>query len=866
MAFVWLLTLSLLALASPALAGDPLALPYRETHRVAVPGATAAFALDSDCVDASASDGVVTLFGRQPCATHVVIVTLTGTEELAVRVADVPARLPPGYVPAAGRGGLIEQGTYELRYSSAPAVVQNIVNLVQRHGDRTSQLHANLAAGTGGTPEVAAVSLPTAFYRVASPRGSITVLDSTVIESPLTVEGAILRGAHAEYGPWRAHAGYTALATFEEVFLPAAREAAAGLSYTHRLSPRSALVPSLYYFPDTGAPTPSGVAATLRYETLWRPGTRARAEVGVSRGLGASFDIDHVRGETRARARASCKPEDYASLAVNAPGGCLLDAGWNRSGPRLVLDGSGAYSRYTQPDFAHTNALGTFTATWRLSPHWSVHGGFAGSMFESRRPAPLRYEQVGVPLGLDYGTGRIGLGLRYQPSFGRDSNASGDLWRVSGRWAMGPLSLSAFAEHQTRVLATGHLVSSVPGLQQALDRLGLAATSPEAVSALLRDTAVLAALGYTAPITLDITPERVTLWAGAHWTSSRRLAPRVSLTSLVMRNDEPTGREASAIHSASLTQPLGRGWEGSVSWSVVARSDGNRAPLWLVSIRPGGVPVPNLLFPARTTTITGTVVGDTGGRGGTGPDAPGIAGVDIVLDGVRTTRTDRDGRFSFTRVPDGRHEVEARYASPTPFYFTSASRVEVTEGRPVSFAIGFSLGRVFGYVRNDAGVPLPGIRLRVVGPEGPLAAETDGQGRFEVLSLRPATYRVDLEAESVPPGYAIDRLEPVEALVSSDAPARAEFVVPAHRTVAGRVRVFDAATGTYRPGGARTVRLRELDRTCRTDDSGAFVFRDLPAGEHTLAVDEESGAVAQTVRLTGAPTLVRDLEIVLPRR
>ena len=865
MAIVWLLTLSLLALASPARASEPLLLPYREARQVAVAGATAAFAIDGTCVEASVSEGVVTLVGRQPCTTHVVVVTRTGTEEFEVRVADAPVRLPPGFVPAAGRGGLTEQGTYELRYSSAPAVVQNIVNLVQRRGDRTSQFHANLAAGTGGTPDLAAISLPTAFYSIGSPRGSLTVLDAAVAESPLTVDGAILRGVHAERGPWRLHAGYTASASFEEVFLPEVREAAAGVSYTHRLSPRSALVPSLYYFPEAGAPSPDGLAATLRFDTRVRPSTRARAEIGVSRGLGVSFDLDHAREETRARARVSCKPEGYASLAVNAPGGCLADVGWNRSGTRVVLDGSGSYSRYLQPDFAHTHALGTVTATWRLSPQWSVSGGFTGSMFENRRPAPLRYEQFGVPLGLDYGTGAFGVGLRYQPSFGRQHDAGGDLWRLSGRWAAGALSLSAFAEHQTQVLGTGRLVSAVPGLQQALDRLGLAATSPEAVSALLRDTSVLAALGYTAPITLDVTPERTTVWASATWTGARPSAPRISLTSLLMRSEEVRGRETSAIHGASLTQPLGRGWEGSVSWSVVARGDGDRAPLWLVSLRPGHVPVPNFLFPARTTTIAGRVVRDDGGRSLAAPDAPGIAGVEIVLDGVRRTRTDRGGRFAFTRVLEGAHEVEARYASSAPFYFTSASRVAVTPGRPVSFAIGFSLGRVFGYVRSDAGVPLPDIRLRVSGPTGPVSADTDGQGRFEVLSLQPATYRVEVEPESVPTGYALDRLEPVMVSVSPEAPARTEFVVVAHRAVAGRVRAFDTATGTYRPAGARIVRLRELDRACRTDDSGAFLFRDLPAGEYTVVVEQDATAPVRTVLLAAGPTLVRDLEITLPR-
>jgi hypothetical protein len=331
-----------------------------------------------------------------------------------------------------------------------------------------------------------------------------------------------------------------------------------------------------------------------------------------------------------------------------------------------------------------------------------------------------------------------------------------------------------------------------------------------------------------------------------------------------MRNEEVRGRETSAIHSASLTQRLGGGWEGSLSWSLVRRGGGrgptSTNPLWLVSLRPGGIPVPGLLFPARTGSITGTVVR----TGGTGPVAAGLAGVEVVLDGVQTTRTDRAGRFAFSRVAEGRHLVEARFVSPDPFYFTSASRVEAETGRPVEFAIGFSLGRVIGYVRNDAGAPLAGVRVRVSGTAGTHPADTDGQGRFEVAALPPGSYRVEVEPESLPPGHVLDGFGPIEVLAMAEAPGRADLVVPAHRTVAGHVRAFDAATGTYRPAAARTVRLRELDRTCRTDATGAFVFRGLPPGEFTVEVEHDGPPAARFVRLGETPAFVRDLDINLP--
>ena len=52
---------------------------------------------------------------------------------------------------------------------------------------------------------------------------------------------------------------------------------------------------------------------------------------------------------------------------------------------------------------------------------------------------------------------------------------------------------------------------------------------------------------------------------------------------------------------------------------------------------------------------------------------PPLAGVEVVLDGVRFTRTDSSGRFRFDDVPHGRHLVEARLTLGRPTFFTTPS-------------------------------------------------------------------------------------------------------------------------------------------------------------------------------------------------
>ena len=94
-----------------------------------------------------------------------------------------------------------------------------------------------------GQPRVA---LSSASYQIVTPRRDITLFDQYVDESPLTINGSIVRGFHMRQDNWFVHAGYTSVATFEGLFLPVQPELVAGGGYRYPLTANSSITGSFY--------------------------------------------------------------------------------------------------------------------------------------------------------------------------------------------------------------------------------------------------------------------------------------------------------------------------------------------------------------------------------------------------------------------------------------------------------------------------------------------------------------------------------------------------------------------------------------------------------------------------------------------
>ena len=159
----------------------------------------------------------------------------------------------------------------------------------------------------------------------------------------------------------------------------------------------------------------------------------------------------------------------------------------------------------------------------------------------------------------------------------------------------------------------------------------------------------------------------------------------------------------------------------------------------------------------RRGHIDGVVFKDDQGQGMYTPGLPLLAGVEVILDNVRYTRTDSSGRFRFDDVPYGRHRVEARYASSQPTFFTTPSPAEVDTGASVQFGIALSRSSLRGVVLTDAGAAL--VRRRSSTSPAPIAGPRSARRTMARSSRKdcwPGDYDVSIEAGSVPAGYPVD--------------------------------------------------------------------------------------------------------------
>src|SRR5712671_2248838 len=110
----WSVICLLTACAMAAYGQAPLSVGYQKRIQLPVTGATAAYSLDSNVVEASAVNGVVEIVGKAPGTVNIVIVTPAGVQSLAVTVPVPPPVLQPGFDPP-GHEGSGESGTYEFR-------------------------------------------------------------------------------------------------------------------------------------------------------------------------------------------------------------------------------------------------------------------------------------------------------------------------------------------------------------------------------------------------------------------------------------------------------------------------------------------------------------------------------------------------------------------------------------------------------------------------------------------------------------------------------------------------------------------------------------------------------------------------------
>jgi len=838
----------------------------KKTVAFEVPGATAAYSMDAFFAEATAENGLVSIQGNNPGTTHVMVVTPAGVQTFEVLVTQPPPQYPAGFVMPVSATERGESGYIEGRYYSSPAQVQTQLDFLRIQGDDWTHVHVVETDLIGqldqGQPRVA---LSSASYEVATPLRDIAIFDKYFDESPITINGSIVRGFHMTQDNWFVHAGYTSVATFDSLFLPFQPELVAGGGYRYPLTTYSSLTGSLYdiRIPGSDQLGRSGIIGDLKYRYSPNKDFWFNADLGISNGSIAGSGRLHYQTERDTLlALVRYMPEQFASLGANSLRGLHTDFSWTHHATKKIQTVLSFYNNeVVLPGVDEKTLSGSATLTYQLTRHWAVNGGAQASRFETGGPTGQTLRSFTLPVGIAFQSPHFGANGQYQVEATTGRDTSGQQFRASLRVAWGPFSFSSYAERDTDAPTLSFIFNQVAGLQQILNQQGLQATTVQQLDQLLSNDAYLIAAGYIKGVSINLVPARTQVGGTANWSNHGWRQQNLSYSFLYNNNEALLGSTEEILQTLSYTQNVTRSDALSAACSVAALKNPGAgrdySPVCFISWRHQLHQIPYFVIPERRGTISGNVFRDDQSTGSWEPGMPPMAEVEVTLDTRRRTISRADGTYRFPSVPRGKHRITVQYSSRDPFFFTTTADLEVEEDAIVNFGIGYSLSGLMGQVLNDAGEGIGGIAIAVRSRGKTWNAITEPDGGFFVSSLVPGDYDVQADEDSLPAGYSADCfVEEQRVTVGASSPGKAAFAARALRSISGRVLIYDPKAGRYVPVVEAQVFLREPGLTVMTDPAGRYLFRDLPKGSYTLAVQKET----RTVQLGGQPVDLTNID------
>ena len=850
-----LVAVAALASAVPAAARE-VRLEAGETVTLAGAGASAAFAVDAGVVEATAVGGDVVLVGRRAGHTLVTLVTADAVETLTVRVEAPAAR-----AMATERAAAPRAGTLEGRYDSGTGRFSTGLTMAVGDGTRAAELRLYGIQESGGRHGRDVQAIPAASLTFTAPGRTLVLLDELVEASPLTLDGTVLRGLHLRQGGLALHAGIASATPWDDVLLPASGDRALGLSYRfERRGLRWA--PAVLWLPDAEAA--GGGAAELPGVVALGVGhggeddrLRLFGELGWSGEPGAAVDVA-FRGERQhAWLQAASRPAGFAALGVARPAGGYLDGAWSgRLTARTTADATLSSSRLDLPGHRQEAASGRLELRHRLTGRFSLHGGVAGGRYRDRDRPASELDRTTLSLGGAWDARSAGVAGVYRWQDVSAAAGAGHGGRLTLRGARSGWRAHLFVDAQEQAPTLDLVLRDRPDLARAFAELGFAAGTPEEVLRLLRDNAPLLAEHGVVVGALELQPLRLQAGFDASWRRSR---PRPTEVRLRLVADDAEGVAADRrayLGTLSVSRRLFADTDLQLAytrWSSERDGSTGRARDSLeVALRTGlSAPGPG---GGGGRPITGWVLRDDQATGDPAAGLPPLAGVEVVLDGLRRTRTGDDGRFVFANPGGGEHHVEALLPAGPGAYFTLPSVAAVRPGGEARFAVTFAAALLSGKVSSDAGLPIAGVKLRLRG-ETEAVATTDTSGRYR-FAVPAGDHEVALVADSVPPGYDLPQRRTEERYLEPGSPATADFTLRAQRAVSGTV--------TGAAGETLTVTAVEAGLTVDVAAAGRFALRGLPAGEVTLVVRGSRGESRRAIVVGAGPGIEPGVQLPAP--
>ena len=278
-------------------------------------------------------------------------------------------------------------------------------------------------------------------------------------------------------------------------------------------------------------------------------------------------------------------------------------------------------------------------------------------------------------------------------------------------------------------------------------------------------------------------------------------------------------------------------------------------------------------FQQRRATIQGRVYRDNNVNGRPDAGEPGFAGLRVELSDGQTALTDAQGEFRFTGLKPDIYAVSLPLAQfREPIRVTSPTTVDVDISMPIVAEVNFGVvnfSRIMGSVFNDylltgkKELDAPGlhdVRLTLSGGKADRPILSDSSGDYEVDDVIPGDYQLSVDVSTLPANYQVEattfaiHVAPTSTVIQ-DVPVQALRSISGHVLMkptganGGKLRIPGMANGLPSPGGHngnpsgdRNPSNEELvplagvkitvDHTMvTTDQDGAFVLRNLPAGD-----------------------------------
>jgi len=252
--------------------------------------------------------------------------------------------------------------------------------------------------------------------------------------------------------------------------------------------------------------------------------------------------------------------------------------------------------------------------------------------------------------------------------------------------------------------------------------------------------------------------------------------------------------------------------------------------------------------------VEGRICYDENSDGVCSADEAPLPNVPLVLSNGNRTVSDRDGNYRFERVKPGFYHLDVdeavmrEHGRPTTI-LAAAFDLPVRGNESHNFAVARAC-RIQGHLTHDLNLdgqgetsePLFGGPLVVMtSPSGTFQARVNNIGTFAAV-VPCGEYDLEIDPASLPALYAPGSDEPVHVVATATEIPSAELLVSAIRTIGGNVYLDSNGNGK-RDAGEPVVAdavVRFGKAAGRTDETGAFLLRHLPAGKGTLSVDPAS--------------------------